>query len=177
MSYAIDNKDLYVIQKNGAWYMKALVDMGYFTNVSEDVFTCPSLPIANWTESNNFLNVYGAVQDSHVNGSKRSGYYRTNTDKWVNSLEVESTPSFFFYADSASKPTANLTQSFKFVWHKSAGIPDNNGILDESRVHTRHNENANLWFLDGHVESNGIGTLKQRGFNSGWTQDGTQENY
>ena len=44
-------------------------------------------------------------------------------------------------------------------------------------VHTRHDEAANLWFADGHVAPHRIGSLKQFGFNSGWTESGTQINY
>ncbi|MDD7985107.1 prepilin-type N-terminal cleavage/methylation domain-containing protein [Lentisphaera marina] len=170
--YAEDNNGVYTIQLNGGWYVYPLRSMGYVSSINEQSFTCPSLPLANWNEIDNALNVYGVVQDK---APLRSGHYNTDDgglkNKWLNSNEVEVSSEHFFYADSARASGGDLVQSHNFEWNRSR----NQG--SDSRIHTRHDEAGNVWFLDGHVAPLRIGSLSQLRFRSGWLEAGTLIDY
>ena len=172
--YADDNDGLYVIQRNGAWYVDPLRSFGYISNLNEQGFTCPSLPFTNWNETDNKLNVYGVVQDKVP---YRSGHNATeneigtNKNKWLESKEVENTSEHFFYADSARTKDGELVQSHNFEWNRSISQGS------DARIHTRHDEAGNVWFLDGHVAPQRIGSLSQLGFQSGWMEAGAYIDY
>ncbi|EDM26975.1 hypothetical protein LNTAR_07019 [Lentisphaera araneosa HTCC2155] len=170
--YAEDNEGVYIIQLNGLWYVHPLKAFGYVSNITEESFTCPSLPLANWNMTHNILNVYGIAQDK---APLRSGYYEVNNggpkNKWINSNEVEVSSEHFFYVDSARIQGGELRQSYNFEWNRSI----NQG--SDARIHTRHDEAGNVWFLDGHVAPHRIGSLSQMRFRSGWMEAGTLIDY
>ncbi|MDD7985108.1 prepilin-type N-terminal cleavage/methylation domain-containing protein [Lentisphaera marina] len=170
--YADDNEGLYTISFNGGWYVYPLTAMGYVSSINEKSFTCPSLPLANWNVTNNALNVYGVAQDK---APVRSGYYEVNSggpkNKWLDSNEVKVSSEHFFYADSARANGGSLVQSYNFLWNRSMSQ------ASSARIHTRHNEAGNVWFLDGHVAPLRIGSLSQLRFKSGWLEAGTLIDY
>ena len=170
-SYSIDNRDLFVaridlpgINNYDNWWANVMYENNYLP-INKAVMTCPSLPVQNDWETNDFKSrAYGIARDK--GGSKRDAYIiDSDRNMYVNSPLVESPSEFFYYADSAHDVGGALEQPIVFFWHN---------LSDDQNIHTRHNDAANVWFIDGHVKSQKKGSLKKLGIFGGWTEGGAQ---
>ena len=92
---------------------------------------------------------------------------------YIKPTQVKLASDFFLFADSAkideesaSPTTGELVQRLAFFWDDRDG--------DSCKgIHIRHNSKGNVWFIDGHVESAGVGRLKELGHDAVTLQDGT----
>ncbi|MDD7985094.1 prepilin-type N-terminal cleavage/methylation domain-containing protein [Lentisphaera marina] len=174
--FALDNEGriIYSGKSSGSSWWDWHLQNGNYIEKSEESFTCPSLPYEGDWHSENYL-TYGAANEGNRARDHRTGRIVIRDDddnkiyEGVKMTQVESPSEFFWYADSAKGAGAEK-QWINFVFR--SGV-DHAGM----RIHTRHNEAGNIWFIDGHVAPHKIGTLKQLGFNSGWTESGTQIAY
>ena len=141
---------------NGRWWTHALHGGGY-VKWTEAAMSCPSLPYeVDWT-SQSYV-TYGAPRSGGRTGEITSPYVGFKL------TEVELPSEFFWYADSAKTDNSGtLHQWNNFLYHSEAN----------QRIHTRHDEAANLWFADGHVSSNKIGALMNLGIGYIRTENGT----
>ncbi len=145
---------------NQRWWNKVLKDFGYIPE-TEAAMTCPSLPYpGDWTTRN--YNTYGAPRLAG-----RTGEISITGFSGFSITEVESPSEFFWYADSAKRVDGSLVQWNNYKYHEGATM----------RIHTRHDEKANLWFADGHVSSHSITFLKQLGIGYVWSESGTALNF
>ena len=167
------DEDKKIAYSRTVWWDQLLQE-GNYMEKSEEAFSCPSLNYGGDWYSENYL-TYGAANEGNKITKFRKGRFLMRDDdgnkiyQGVKITQVDSPAEFFWYADSATGSAAEK-QWINFVFRNGE-----NGT--GQRVHTRHNEAANLWFIDGHVAPHKIGALKQLGFNSGWTESGTQIAY
>jgi prepilin-type processing-associated H-X9-DG protein/prepilin-type N-terminal cleavage/methylation domain-containing protein len=145
---------------NGRWWTHAL-DGGGYVKGTEAAMSCPSLPYeGDWSDEDYVT--YGASRHGGRTGEITSPYGGFKL------TEVESPSEFFWFADSAKTDNSGtLHQWNNFLYHSGA----------DQRIHTRHDEAANLWFADGHVSSNKIGALMNLGIGYIRTENGTALNF
>ena len=168
--YASDHDGFYHMGGD-VWWTRKYTELNYLPSFNEGTFSCPSLPDpGDWTA--NDYNTYGVTRDQS-GGNLRPGYYQGNYDgsfRGALASEVESAEEFFIFADSAKINNDEFVQWVQFQWKEGATAAGH-------RIHTRHSEAGHIWFMGGNVGAHRIGSLKQLGFNSGWTESGTQIGY
>lgn len=163
-SYATENRGIFRIAYDKWWNQKFWE--GDYLPREESAMTCPSLQFNGDWSSESYV-TYGGVVDTG-GGNLREGYIRNADFKGADSKKVESPNEFFLFTDSAKiNADDELVQWVNIRWFNG---PEAGG----QRVHTRHNETANIWFLDGHAQGHRKGSLKKLGFNSGWTDEDVQ---
>ncbi len=124
--------------------------------------TCPSMETPDdWETNFHMSRAYGVARDK--GGSIRDGYI-IDGDKnmYVETASVTSPSEFHFYADSAFEDSGELAQPIVYFWHN---------LSDDQNIHTRHDEKANVWFIDGHVQGHSPSSLGQLGIFGGWTEN------
>lgn len=162
--YADDNEEIFLIARE-KWWNQIFWENDYMPR-EERFMSCPSLQFNGDWQSESYI-TYGGVVDTG-GGNLREGYIKTDGFKGADSKKVESPDKFFLFTDSAKKNADDkLVQWVNIRWFSSASTGG-------QRVHTRHNEAANVWFLDGHAQGHRKGSLKTFGFNSGWTDEDVQ---
>ena len=159
--FADDNDGFIVHEYNNTWWPLVLYDGNYLSPVEKAV-TCPSEPFdGNWRNVPNNRNqiIYGSAYN-YSNKSKRNGamYGGSKADgtryKLIKINGVDLASSFFHYADSGKvDDDGKFIQWLEFKWAKDV----------DRGVHIRHDNKANIWFLDGHVEACAVGRLKELG--------------
>ncbi|EDM26970.1 hypothetical protein LNTAR_06994 [Lentisphaera araneosa HTCC2155] len=155
---------------NSSWWTASLKEGGYL-NWTEEAMTCPSLPFEGDWSNENYV-TYGATRepDKHWRnprqGEIESPYFGFKI------TQVESPSEFFWYADSAKKNNGLLKQ-----WNTYEYQYKNRGRSSALRIHTRHFEKANLWFVDGHVSPHWIGSLKEHGVDYIFGENGNAINF
>lgn len=165
--YADDNEEIFLVSRE-KWWNQIFWENDYMPR-EERVMTCPSFQFNGDWFSENYV-TYGGVVDTG-GGNLREGYIKTDGFKGADSKKVESPDEFFLFTDSAKiNADDELVQWVNIRW-------SNGSDAGGQRVHTRHNEAANVWFLDGHAQGHRKGSLKTLGFNSGWTEGNAQIAY
>ena len=166
--YADDNAGIYVVSSDSWW--TSMMYKGNYLEMKESVMTCPSLAFeGDWLNGSHkfskYYYTYGVARDYKRN--PRPGYKKANDpgSTTVTLSQVLSPRKFFYYADSARETDGKITQILAFEWH---------GNTKTGGIHTRHNEKANIWFLDGHTESLDSYDLRELGIFGGWTEDQVQ---
>lgn len=169
--YADDNADLFVISSDGWW--TGIMYRGGYLEIKESVMTCPTIQPStddwlNGWKFNKYHKTYGVARDNKWN--PRPGWEIDHVTRYsrVTLSKVESLSSFFFYADTGYHNGTTLEQRLAFTWHQRSAT---------GAIHTRHNDKANLWFLDGHVESLDQFGLSEIGVFGGWTESQTLLDY
>ena len=117
-----------------------------------DIFVCPVYKPNNFTD---WIRTYGIRQDPPEE-------YVTGSFKEI--LVVASVPNptdYLHIADTTSRGKLGIG-SEQFHFFRAA---------EEKEVHARHNEQADGWFLDGHVEAMGRNRLEQIGIQALFGKD------
>jgi prepilin-type processing-associated H-X9-DG protein/prepilin-type N-terminal cleavage/methylation domain-containing protein len=181
LSYADDNKGYIPLSRTervdlystaGLW-MEFLVWNGYFGNPDTytsskfpKVFECPKLAIdnPNWKQGG-----YGAPQCSAYdilpltnNGVRIIKPTATTTEGYACIYGAKDPSKSPYILDEGTvSGTGTISPCIgAYYTNYSSGRND--------RAHLRHQNKANGWFLDGHVQSSSYEDLKALGFNQAW---------
>ncbi len=138
-----------------AYWASTLYANNYAGN--RDVFVCPSWPkYTRWVSD---AHTYGINDDIYRFGASTAQSYQarimnleSNEHVWVDgSIRYRDGSKIWFYGDSVSLGWwAEYRQAFRM----------NSQWGGAYRMHLRHNNRANLWFLDGSVRSVGVSELE-----------------
>ncbi len=151
-----------------SWWTGSLAGGGYI-NWTEEAMTCPSLPFEGDWSDEDFV-TYGAPREFNWRnprpGEIQSPYFGFKI------TQVESPSEFFWYADSAKLSGGVLKQ-----WNTYEYGYKNRGRASALRIHTRHSEKANVWFVDGHVSPHHLTSLKGLGVDYIFSESGVAINF
>ena len=147
-------------------YWTGSLEAGGYLLWTEETMTCPSLPFeGDWSQENYVT--YGAPRYGDRIGEFTTPYWGFKT------IQVKSPSEFFWFADSAKEVAGESLKQ----WNNYDYEYNGHGIGSALRIHTRHSNKANLWFLDGHVAPHKIGSLKQLEIGYVWLENGSALNF
>lgn len=152
---------------NSSWWTASLNGGGYL-QWTEDAMTCPSLPFEGDWSSENYV-TYGAPREFNWRNPRIGEIEPPDAPYFGFDIAlVDSPEEFFWYGDSAK-----LAGGVLFQWQTYEYQYKNRGRASALRIHTRHSNKANIWFVDGHVSSNSIGSLKKLEVDYIFTEEGS----
>ena len=119
-------------------------------------YTCPAMKLKTTTNTDLYNNLYGTWYVTTekkwiVNTKFRAS--DTSTSSFWNIYNMGTSSKAFFFGDTAAWKSNELLQAPYFYTYGTS----------RGHIHTRHNNRANLWFVDGHVESFTGNQLGRRG--------------
>lgn len=148
------------------WYdeLKACADLS--KDDARKLFRCPSIPMSGIPANLDGWYCYGFrldyTQPTYLDPAR---LFRENGEGlyelYVN--RVENPASFYIMADTINKNSR---------WQAMRIIPRNGGIYNDTEgIHLRHQNRANVLFLDGHVESLNAGGFHALGITRAFNTD------
>lgn len=144
---------------------------GYMDNPSE--MYCPSLVPTVITPT-----ICYGMRDFNPPSERPEAYINSNvlTDEghrvvftWIQINKIENPAMYPLYADSVqSRSYSAIASRAGQQWHRFSMDPASTG---RAGVHLRHNDSANIAFVDGHVERMDRKALQAIGIHSGYNMD------
>lgn len=143
---------------SGRWGQQ-LINDGYLDTGSRDVLFCPS-----WDPTDYYVGAWDwRTYGFNLIASEYTRIYNDDGPEMfaINTEAIEEPSSYFLLADSYHP--GNQNQRFRISDYSASALDG---------LHLRHNDTANLFFLDGHVESADAIRLAKIGFKTVYAEDG-----
>ena len=141
---------MYMNDWNGHLWLAQWAGTPFSKYLSDQTFACPAYPPYEYSASTANQR-YGYRAAGYTNSTlfrNTGGYYG------ILSKRIEYPEKFFLIADTVqANPNASASTKWKQIRYcRSSALADTDPHSDGA-IHFRHNNLANLLFLDGHVES------------------------